>query len=127
MHRLITASLLLRPTTPNRSGHRSSWPILVFFNGLGGHRLIAAMIEGIALAHRVQILTLDKPSGSVHGIAIPCTHWMHATLLAILVHLHIARFAVLSHSNGLFYALYVLLWISFLPSFAVLIPSLFFF
>ncbi|KAJ7484135.1 hypothetical protein FB451DRAFT_1363728 [Mycena latifolia] len=91
-----------------------SWPVLVFFNGLGGHRLIAAMIEGIARAHRVQILTLDKPGagGSAHGVAIPLaarTRWMHTALLAVLAHTHIARFAVLSHSNGLFYALYTLL------------------
>ncbi|KAJ7472905.1 hypothetical protein B0H11DRAFT_2236783 [Mycena galericulata] len=91
-----------------------SWPVLVFFNGLGGHRLIAAMIEGIAREHKVQFLTLDKPNagGSARGVRIPLaarTRWMHAALLAVLEHEHILRFAVLSHSNGLFYALYTLL------------------
>ncbi|KAJ7056064.1 hypothetical protein C8F01DRAFT_1156699 [Mycena amicta] len=38
----------------------ASWPVLIFFNGLGGHRLIAALIEGIAREHGVQVLTLDK-------------------------------------------------------------------
>ncbi|KAJ7484120.1 hypothetical protein FB451DRAFT_1392696 [Mycena latifolia] len=44
--------------------------------------------------------------------AIPlaaCTRWMSTVVLAFLTHMHIARFAVLSHSNGLFYALYALL------------------
>ncbi|KAJ7437943.1 hypothetical protein FB451DRAFT_1570491 [Mycena latifolia] len=95
----------------------SSWPVLIFFNGLGGHRLIAAMIEGIAHAHSVQIVTLDKPGtdSSARGVALPlaaCTRWMHTALLAVLAHTHIARFAALSHSNGLFYALYMLLHLS---------------
>ncbi|KAJ6517101.1 hypothetical protein DFH09DRAFT_1430832 [Mycena vulgaris] len=92
----------------------AAWPVLVFFNGLGGHRFIAAMIEGIARAHRVQILTLDKPGGGSSASAVPIplalrTRWMHAALLAVLSHTHTQCFAVLSHSNGLFYALYTLL------------------
>ncbi|KAJ7027765.1 hypothetical protein C8F04DRAFT_1237915 [Mycena alexandri] len=92
----------------------ASWPVLIFFNGLGGHRIIAALTEGIARAHNVQLLTLDKPGagGSFLGVPIPLaarTRWMHAALLAVLAHEHIPRFAVLSHSNGLFYALYTLL------------------
>ncbi|KAJ6599688.1 hypothetical protein DFH09DRAFT_625791 [Mycena vulgaris] len=92
----------------------ATWPVLVFFNGLGGHRFIAAMIEGIARAHRVQILTLDKPGGGSSASAVPIplalrTRWMHAALLAVLSHTHTRRFAALSHSNGLFYALYTLL------------------
>ncbi|KAF7348723.1 Cellobiohydrolase I [Mycena venus] len=92
----------------------ASWPVLVFFNGLGGHRLIAAMTEGIAREHSVQILTLDKPGAgsSSRGVSIPLaarTRWMHAALMAVLAHEHITRFAVLSHSNGIFYALYTLL------------------
>ncbi|KAJ7306220.1 hypothetical protein DFH08DRAFT_902410 [Mycena albidolilacea] len=95
----------------------SPWPVVVFFNGLGGHRLIAAMIEGIAREHAVQILTLDKPGGGLSslapaGVPLPLalrTRWMHAALLAVLSHLRITRFAALSHSNGLFYALYTLL------------------
>ncbi|KAJ7034633.1 hypothetical protein C8F04DRAFT_1183172 [Mycena alexandri] len=92
----------------------ASWPVLVFFNGLGGHRMIAALTEGIARAHNVQLLTLDKPGagGSSLGVPIPIaarTRWMHTALLAVLAHEHITRFAVLSHSNGLFYALYTLL------------------
>ncbi|KAJ7689909.1 hypothetical protein B0H17DRAFT_1201939 [Mycena rosella] len=91
-----------------------AWPVLIFFNGLGGHRLIAAMIEGIASAHRVQILTVDKPGagGSARGVSLPLAHrtrWMHAALLAVLAHTRTTRFAVLSHSNGLFYALHTLL------------------
>ncbi|KAJ7908704.1 hypothetical protein B0H13DRAFT_2273264 [Mycena leptocephala] len=84
-----------------------SWPVLVFFNGLGGHRFVAAMIEGIARSHRVQILTLDKPNAGIPLAAR--TRWMHAALLAVLAHHTITRFALLSHSNGLFYALYTLL------------------
>ncbi|KAJ6529326.1 hypothetical protein B0H19DRAFT_1274361 [Mycena capillaripes] len=92
----------------------ASLPVLVLFNGLGGHRLIAAMTEGIARSHSVQILTLDKPGagGSSLGVSIPLatrTRWMHTALLAVLAHHSITRFAVLSHSNGLFYALYTLL------------------
>ncbi|KAJ7437968.1 hypothetical protein FB451DRAFT_1570499 [Mycena latifolia] len=80
------------------------WPVLVFFSGLCGHRLIAAMIEGIAHAHRIQIITLDKPGagGSACDVALPLTartRWMHTALLAVLAHTHIA----------LFYALYTLL------------------
>ncbi|KAJ7754204.1 hypothetical protein DFH07DRAFT_959901 [Mycena maculata] len=92
----------------------AAWPVLIFFNGLGGHRLIAALIDGIARAHRVQILTLDKPhsGGSARGTPLPLaarTRWMHAALLAVLAHERITRVALLSHSNGLFYALYTLL------------------
>ncbi|KAJ7912063.1 hypothetical protein B0H13DRAFT_554913 [Mycena leptocephala] len=93
-----------------------SWPVLVFFNGLGGHRFVAALIEGIARSHRVQILTLDKPDGGGSSlrpaVSIPLaarTRWMHAALLAVLAHRAITRFALFSHSNGLFYALYTLL------------------
>ncbi|KAF7338869.1 Cellobiohydrolase I [Mycena sanguinolenta] len=109
--------------TQQQSGMRSlmyppseSWPILIFFNGLGGHRLITAMTEGIARAHNIQILTIDKPSAGsskcTDNFALPLfarTRWMHTALLAVLAHLQITRFAVLSHSNGLFYALYTLL------------------
>ncbi|KAJ6599683.1 hypothetical protein DFH09DRAFT_1503758 [Mycena vulgaris] len=92
----------------------AAWPVLVFFNGLGGHRLVAAMIEGIARTHRVQVLVLDKPGsgGSARDTPLPLalrTRWMHAALLAVLSHTHTQRFAVTSHSNGLFYALYTLL------------------
>ncbi|KAJ6469246.1 hypothetical protein C8R45DRAFT_1016473 [Mycena sanguinolenta] len=93
-----------------------SWPVLIFFNGLGGHRLITAMTEGIARAHKIQILTIDKPSAGsskcTDNFVLPLsarTKWMHTALLAVLAHLQITRFAVLSHSNGLFYALYTLL------------------
>ncbi|KAJ7912071.1 hypothetical protein B0H13DRAFT_2271727 [Mycena leptocephala] len=93
-----------------------SWPVLVLFNGLGGHRFVATLIEGIARSHRVQILTLDKPDGGRSslrpGVSIPLaarTRWMHAALLAVLAYHTITRFALFSHSNGLFYALYTLL------------------
>jgi hypothetical protein len=65
------------------------------------------MTEGIARSHHVQILTLDKPNASIPLAAR--TRWMHAALLAVLAHHTITRFALLSHSNGLFYALYTLL------------------
>ncbi|KAJ7115081.1 hypothetical protein C8R43DRAFT_1156259 [Mycena crocata] len=87
----------------------ASWPVLVFFNGLGGHRLIAAMIEGIAREHHVQILTLDKPGGggsssaisSARGTTIASrTRWMHTAVLAVLAYHHTTSFAALSHSNG---------------------------
>ncbi|KAJ7282460.1 hypothetical protein C8J57DRAFT_1554422 [Mycena rebaudengoi] len=81
------------------------WPVLLFFNGLGGYRLVAAFIEGIAHEHSVQMLTLDKPGS---GGSSPNTP-MHTALLAVLAHHHITRFAALSHSNGLFYALHTLL------------------
>ncbi|KAJ7670734.1 hypothetical protein DFH06DRAFT_1369766 [Mycena polygramma] len=103
----------------------ASWPLIVFFNGLGGHRLIAALLEGIARAHHVQILTLDRPgcggsrsysssNSNSNGGPIPVplasrTRWTHAAHLAVLAHLHTTRFAVISHSNGLFYALHTLL------------------
>ncbi|KAJ7036344.1 hypothetical protein C8F04DRAFT_1257907 [Mycena alexandri] len=95
-----------RPTRPG--------PVLVFFNGLGGHRMIAALTEAIARAHNVQMLTLDKPGAgasslSVHIPIAARTRWMHTALLAVLAHEHIPRFAVLSHSNDLFHALYTLL------------------
>ncbi|KAJ7258389.1 hypothetical protein B0H12DRAFT_443260 [Mycena haematopus] len=94
-----------------------TWPVLLFFNGLGGHRLITAMTEGIARAHKIQILTVDKPGAGSSACTSPSvklplsarTRWMHTALLTVLAHLQITRFAVLSHSNGLFYALYTLL------------------
>ncbi|KAF8206000.1 hypothetical protein K438DRAFT_1817680 [Mycena galopus ATCC 62051] len=92
-----------------------SWPVLFFFNGLGGHRLITAVTEGFARSHQVQMFTLDKPgagSSSCHGVDVPLsarTRWMHTALLAVLAHLQISCFAILSHSNGIFYALYTLL------------------
>ncbi|KAF7313148.1 Cellobiohydrolase I [Mycena kentingensis (nom. inval.)] len=79
------------------------WPVVVFFNGLGGHRLIAALIEGIAREHGVQVLTLDKHAAGgsvVNGSpSIPLsdrTRFMHAGLLAVLDRLRITRFAVMS-------------------------------
>ncbi|KAJ6530333.1 Alpha/Beta hydrolase protein [Mycena capillaripes] len=89
----------------------TSWPVLVFFNGLAGHRIIAALIEPIARKYDVQILTVDKPGcGSSSPVPLAQrTRWMHAALLAVLAHHNITEFAVLSHSNGLFYALYTLL------------------
>ncbi|KAJ7115074.1 hypothetical protein C8R43DRAFT_1242430 [Mycena crocata] len=107
--RKSTVTYALTDATPD-----ASWPILVFFNGLGGHRLIAAMMEGIAREHHVQILTLDKPGGGGSSSSTPIplasrTRWMHTALLAVLAHHRITTFAALSHSNGLFYALYTLL------------------
>ncbi|KAF7320712.1 Cellobiohydrolase I [Mycena chlorophos] len=96
----------------------AAWPVLVFFNGLGGHRLIAALIEGIAKEHKVQVLTVDKHGAGHSTVHLPRnavipledrTRFMHLGLLAVLKKLEIAQFAVLSHSNGLFYALYFLL------------------
>ncbi|KAJ7666629.1 Alpha/Beta hydrolase protein [Mycena polygramma] len=92
----------------------ASWPVVVFINGLGGHHLMAALAEGIAREHDVQILALDRPGcgGSSHGVSIPLasrTRWTHAAHLAVLAHHRISRFALVSHSNGLFYALHTLL------------------
>ncbi|KAJ7056069.1 hypothetical protein C8F01DRAFT_1156719 [Mycena amicta] len=96
----------------------ASWPVLIFFNGLGGHRLIAALIEGIAREHGVQVLTLDKHGAGGSTIDSPTstplpldgrTRFMHVGLLAVLTRHDITQFAILSHSNGLFYALYTLL------------------
>ncbi|KAJ6471664.1 Alpha/Beta hydrolase protein [Mycena vitilis] len=87
------------------------WPLIVFFNGLGGHRLIAALLEGIAVAHQVRILTLDRP-GCGGSTSVPLalrTRWTHAAHLAVFAHLHTTRFALISHSAGLFYALHFLL------------------
>ncbi|KAJ6489203.1 Alpha/Beta hydrolase protein [Mycena vitilis] len=92
----------------------ASWPVVVFVNGLGGHHLMAALAEGIAREHHVQILTLDRPGcgGSSRGVPVPLasrTRWTHAAHLAVLAHHDITRFALVSHSNGVFYALHTLL------------------
>ncbi|KAF7297030.1 Cellobiohydrolase I [Mycena indigotica] len=97
----------------------TTWPVLVFFNGLGGHRLIAALIEGIVREHGVQVLTIDKHgAGESKVVNLPKntpfplearTRFMHTGLLAVLARHNITQFAVLSHSNGLYYALYSLL------------------
>ncbi|KAJ7628038.1 hypothetical protein DFH06DRAFT_1338864 [Mycena polygramma] len=52
---------------------------------------------------------------SSSGVPIPLavrTRWTHAAHLAILAHHHITRFAVVSHSNGMFYVLHTLLHLS---------------
>ncbi|KAK7059903.1 cellobiohydrolase I [Favolaschia claudopus] len=91
----------------------SDWPLLVFFNGMGSHRLMLALLEGFASSHKVQVLGIDKPNASAsRDDPIPFasrTRWMYSAFLAIMSHLQRTRFAVLSHSNGTFYALYTLL------------------
>lgn len=79
--------------------------------GLGFTCLEAIPLDALATSHSVHLLALDRPSS---GASTPTdlphrVQWAHEALLAIL---HLSppskTFSILSHSNGLVYALYTL-------------------
>ena len=80
---------------------------------MGGSRLFGWSLDGIAEQHKLNIVTYDRPSsgGSTACALAHRVEWSHYALLAILDALPTrpTTFSVLSHSNGLIYALYTLL------------------
>ncbi|KAJ6481347.1 hypothetical protein C8R47DRAFT_1218509 [Mycena vitilis] len=60
----------------------AAWPLIVFFNGLGGHRLIAALLEGIApCAHpharprdAMMVRGIREARGAMGQEALLCLH-----------------------------------------------------
>ncbi|KAM0747820.1 hypothetical protein T439DRAFT_328491 [Meredithblackwellia eburnea MCA 4105] len=89
-------------------------PLLVVINGLGGHRLFAAMLAGIAEQYGIRVLTFDRPSAG-GTTPVPLPHRIPSSreaLLAILSHPTLdlpSSFHILSHSNGIVYTLNTLL------------------
>ncbi|KAM0749796.1 hypothetical protein T439DRAFT_326689 [Meredithblackwellia eburnea MCA 4105] len=80
---------------------------------MGGSRWFAWSLDGIAKQQNVHIVTFDRPSS---GGSTPCplsnrVEWTFYAILAILKDLPSkpASFHVLSHSNGILYALHLLL------------------
>ncbi|GAA6047757.1 hypothetical protein JCM3770_001763 [Rhodotorula araucariae] len=88
-----------------------SAPTVVWLNGLGGHRLAASLLDGLFLSRGVRLLTLDRPGGG-RSTQVPLAHRAQASLealLAVLAAEGATTFSLLSHSNGVLYALYALL------------------
>ncbi|KAK4699863.1 hypothetical protein P7C70_g6392, partial [Phenoliferia sp. Uapishka_3] len=115
-------SLSFRPSwlAPTDAPHRVTFatvgdpkgPLIFMLNGLGGHRLFGAMLHGIALDHSAHVITLDRPScgGSTPVPLSQRVQWSHESILAIHAALSLPiTFSLLSHSNGVIYALYTLL------------------
>lgn len=86
-------------------------PTVVWLNGMGGHRLAAVLLDGVFAAKGVRLVALDRPSGG-KSTPVPLASRVqasHDALLAVLSELGVHRFSILSHSNGLIYALFTLL------------------
>ncbi|BGP53377.1 hypothetical protein JCM8202_000304 [Rhodotorula sphaerocarpa] len=86
-------------------------PTLVWQNGMGSHRLAACLLDGLCDTHGVRVVTLDRPSAG-KSTQVPLedrVRLSHEALLAVLAAENITVFSILSHSNGIIYALYTLL------------------
>ncbi|GAA6043033.1 hypothetical protein JCM8097_005124 [Rhodosporidiobolus ruineniae] len=86
-------------------------PTVVWLNGLGHHRLAAMLFDGLFASRGVRLITLDRPGA---GRSTPCplgvrVKTAHEALLAVLEKEGVSEFSLLSHSNGVIYALYSLL------------------
>jgi len=87
-----------------------SAPVVVWLNGMGGHRLAVTLLDGIFASRGVRLVTLDRPSAG-RSTPVPLRHRLpasHDALLAVLAAEHVSTFSLLSHSNGILYALYTL-------------------
>lgn len=88
-----------------------SHPVLVWLNGMGHHRLASSLFDGICSSFNVRFLTIDRPSAGL-STRIKLSERVrvsHEALLAVLEKEGIRKFEILSHSNGVVYALYTLL------------------
>ncbi|GAA5951438.1 hypothetical protein JCM21900_004409 [Sporobolomyces salmonicolor] len=88
-----------------------SSPVLIWLNGLGGHRLAGLLLDGICAEKGIRLLALDRPSSGT-STPVAVSHRVqtsHEALLAVLDHERITTFSLLSHSNGVIYAIYTLL------------------
>ncbi|GAA5979572.1 hypothetical protein JCM10908_002970 [Rhodotorula pacifica] len=86
-------------------------PVVVWINGMGGHRLAACLLDGKFTASGVRLITVDRPSAG-KSTPVPLADRVrlsHEALLAVLAAENITRFSLLSHSNGVIYTLYTLL------------------
>lgn len=86
-------------------------PVLVWINGMGGHRLAACLLDGICTANGVRLITVDRPAAG-KSTAVPLVDRVrlsHEALLAVLAKENVKHFSILSHSNGVIYTLYTLL------------------
>ena len=86
-------------------------PVVVWINGMGGHRLAACLLDGKFAASGVRLITIDRPSAG-KSTAVPLADRVrlsHEALLAVLAAENTTRFSILSHSNGVVYTLYTLL------------------
>ncbi|GAA5876840.1 hypothetical protein JCM3774_000788 [Rhodotorula dairenensis] len=89
----------------------SNAPVVVWINGMGGHRLAACLLDGKFAATGVRLVTIDRPSAG-KSTPVPLgdrVRLSHEALLAVLAAEDITRFSLLSHSNGVIYTLYTLL------------------
>ncbi|KAM0792968.1 hypothetical protein ACM66B_002724 [Microbotryomycetes sp. NB124-2] len=97
-------------------------PTLVWINGLGGHRLSIAILDGICLSYGVKVITFDRPgaglSSSSEQVPLACRIPVtYDSLMAVLKKEHVTKCSILSHSNGLVYSFYtVLRQLSFIGS-----------
>ena len=78
---------------------------------MGHHRLASSLFDGICSSFNVRFLTIDRPSAGL-STRIKLSERVrvsHEALLAVLEKEGIRKFEILSHSNGVVYALYTLL------------------
>ncbi|GAA6012511.1 hypothetical protein JCM10207_009024 [Rhodosporidiobolus poonsookiae] len=88
-----------------------SAPVVVWLNGMGGHRMAAVNFDGLFSSRGVRLLAIDRSSS---GKTTPCplkyrVRISYEALLAVLKKEGITDFSLLSHSNGTIYAVYTLL------------------
>ncbi|GAA5905845.1 hypothetical protein JCM8208_003353 [Rhodotorula glutinis] len=85
-------------------------PVVVWLNGMGGHRLAATLEDGMFASRGVRLITLDRPSAG-KSTPVPLRHRVTASfdaLVAVLAAEGVSTLSLLSHSNGILYALYTL-------------------
>ncbi|GAA5857386.1 hypothetical protein JCM8547_002254 [Rhodosporidiobolus lusitaniae] len=96
------------PPNPSAS---SSPPTLVWLNGMGHHRCASCLLDGLFASSGVRLITVDRP-GAGRSTMVPLRDRSRVSfeaLLAVLKKEGVTELSLLSHSNGLIYALYFLL------------------
>ncbi|BGP13367.1 hypothetical protein JCM10213_005789 [Rhodosporidiobolus nylandii] len=86
-------------------------PCVIWINGMGHHRLASVLFDGLFAARGARLLTVER-GGAGLSSAVPLkdrTRISHEALLAVLAKEGITEVSLLSHSNGIIYALYTLL------------------
>ncbi|GAA5924799.1 alpha/beta fold hydrolase [Sporobolomyces koalae] len=99
---LITASYALCGST------NPTDRVVLWINGLGHHRIAAGLFDGLFAANGIRLLTIDRPSSGQSTAVEPSDLRVRVcfeTILAVLDRHEIRKFTLLSHSNGIIYAL----------------------
>ncbi|KAK4049758.1 hypothetical protein OIO90_005339 [Microbotryomycetes sp. JL221] len=92
-------------------------PVLVWINGLGSHRLSIVILDGFCLEYGIKLITFDRPNSGLSRVdddsgPIPLRSRVRVTydmLSCILKQESVSECSILSHSNGVVYALFTML------------------